>query len=93
MTPALIEQLRLSILEVLDANDTHFGLGKNHLRLLLVPAGFMRATLPDEELAKQLHYLEGAGLIEQAQKQVSPELRAWKITKAGMDFVAERKIG
>jgi hypothetical protein len=44
------------------------------------------------ELDAELRYLEGKHLVEQVDKAVSPEVRRYKSTAAGYDFLAEKGL-
>jgi hypothetical protein len=80
------EQLRLSLLRFLDENVTRFGFQLGYLLQRARSEG--RPKLTADEVDAEILYLEDKGFIAQPQKQVSPELRAWRITAAGRDFLA-----
>lgn len=88
MSPQQRELFRKAIVNVIEANDTMFGLSEDAIRLFVGRFGFHPAP---EELRKELHYLAGKGLIESPAKEVSPENRAYRITAAGMDFMATQE--
>ena len=82
------ELFRRALLEVLEANNTRFGLGSAALRHLIRPYGFERPE--EKEVREEVGYLEDKGLVAEVLKGVSPENRAWRITAAGRDYLAER---
>lgn len=90
MTATEIKLLRESILRVLDANSSiRFGLSAQALCVHLVPFGF-RIVAPEAE--RQLDYLSGAPLEHVAIIDAggfSPEVRTWKITTRGRNFLAQ----
>jgi len=87
MNPQTREQVRLSLLRYLDAAaGRRNGLAESVLRQFLISEGF---TLTNEELAAELEYLRGKGLAAPAEKQISPENRAWVITAEGRDHYAQ----
>lgn len=80
------EQLRLSLLRFLDENVTRFGFQLGYLLQRARSEG--RPKLTSDEADAELIYLEDKKFIEQPAKAISPELRAWRITAAGRDFLA-----
>lgn len=90
LVPVLREQLRLTALRILATNPTEYGLAANVLLALVQSQG--HPGLLGSELAGELQYLQDAELVVPVRKVISPELRAWRITKAGRDFLAERGI-
>lgn len=90
MTPELREQLRLSLLRLLALNPTDYGTPLGVLRALAAAEG--RPDLTPTEVRAELLYLADAGLVRRVDKQISPELSAWRVTKAGRDYLAERGI-
>lgn len=82
------EQLRLSLLRFLNANQTRFGLSETLLHQMARAEG--RSTLELGEVSTALDYLEGKQLIYSVKKDVSPEVRAWRITAAGVDLSSAR---
>lgn len=85
ITPAIREQIRLSLLRHLEDNPARFGLAVALLRSFLAAEGF---NIPVQAVELELEYLQGKGLVESPAKSISPELRAWKITAAGRDHLA-----
>jgi hypothetical protein len=89
MTTEQEELLDIALLRVMDANNTRFGLGAQSLALLVNQYGFSPKV---EVVQKRIGYLVGKGLVEATSKPLHPENETWRITSAGMDFVAiERK--
>lgn len=90
LTPILREQLRLTTLRILATNPTEYGLSVNVVLALVQSQGHPGLSLND--LAAELLYLQEAELVSPVKKVISPEMRAWRITKSGRDFLAERGI-
>jgi hypothetical protein len=88
MDPRLREELRCAILRNLDRKGSRYGLVISHLTLLVRVDGFPEIT--PAEIEKELDYLADANMADQALKIISPENRAWRISKTGRDFLAER---
>lgn len=65
-----------------------YGLGGALLLQFLRNEGFRGVT--QEALDAELLYLADKGLMASVNKPVSPENRAWRITAAGRDLLAER---
>ena len=86
-TPAQREQIRLGLLRHLEDNPARFGLATALLRSFLAAEGF---ALDQPLVELELEYLQGKGLVESPGKAISPELRAWKITAAGRDHLAQQ---
>jgi len=83
------ELLRLTLLRELSANPTRFGLASRYiLTIARASIGLRDLTVADVEA--ELSYLQDKGLAEPVEKLVSPENRAWRITAAGRDFLAEQ---
>ncbi len=87
MNPEPRELFRLALLRVLEANPTRFGLGPSALAHLAVRFGFPWPGAAD--LQREVQYLEDKGYIVQVHKNLSPENRAWRITAAGRDYLAQ----
>ena len=87
MNPSEREQLRLSLLRFLGANNTRFGLGSSLLEQMARSEG--RPSLTKAEVEEELEYLVDKGFSGEFQKPLSPENRAWKITAEGRDFLAQ----
>jgi hypothetical protein len=81
------EQLRLSLLRFLEDNPTRFGLGTVLLCQMARQEG--RPALLWREVEQELLYLHDKGLVTEACKALSPEIRAWRITAAGRDLCAQ----
>jgi hypothetical protein len=87
MKPQQRELLRLALLRVLEANATAYGLGLEALCHLAAPFGFVE---PDAAaVAMEIQYLEDKGFVLPVNKVVSPENRAWRISAAGRDSLAQ----
>ena len=89
LSPTQQEQLRLSLLRHLAENPTRWGFNLALLRQLVAAEGF--APLAADAVEAELLYLQDKGLVGPVEKLVSPELRAWRITAAGRDYLAERR--
>jgi hypothetical protein len=91
MTPAQREMFRLAILRVLETNGTsRYGLTAENISHFLPQFGF-RATVA--QVDHELNYLSGEPLchVDLVNKGgFSPEVRPWKITTRGMNFLAEQ---
>lgn len=83
------ELFRLAVLNVMSANDTRFGLTAGAVKHMTVLFGFPEPGI--DEVNQAIRYLESGGLLEPIVKTISPENRPWRITKAGIDFLAVRK--
>jgi hypothetical protein len=81
------EQLRLSLLRFLEDNPTRYGLPATLLLQFARAEG--RHKLIEDDLVPEIEYLEDKGLIVSVMKTISPENRAWRITAAGRDFIAQ----
>lgn len=90
MTAEQREHLRLSLLRLLGINPTEYGTPLGMLRAMAAAEG--RPDLTVADVRAELLYLADAGLVRRVDKQISPELSAWRITKLGRDFLAERGI-
>lgn len=80
------EQLRLSLLRFMERNPARFGLSVKLLLQMARSEG--RPGLGEGEVALEVEYLEGKGLVHAPQKLVSPENAGWKLTAAGRDYAA-----
>lgn len=90
MSPEQREQLRMSLLRALGVNPTGYGTPVSFLRALAAAEG--RPHLSTGDVEAELLYLADAGLVALVCKQISPENAAWRVTKAGRDWLAERGI-
>ena len=88
MNPEQRENLRLGLLQVLADHNLRWGMPERGLPVCLLTERGIPCQ-PDE-MAAELQYLADAGLVETMNKVISPELRSWRITKAGRDHLAER---
>lgn len=84
MNDAQLELFRSSLLHVMGANHTPFGLTPEALRVHLVGRGFDVAT---ERVAQELQYLADKGLAATVLRQLNPKNQAWRITAAGRDAI------
>lgn len=89
MDAASREQFRIALLNVLEANQTKFGL--NILALRLHARRFGCEVMPSDVLI-ELRYLQDKKLVETMPKEISPEIEAWRITAAGRDFLAQQEV-
>ena len=87
MNSADREQLRLSLLRFLDANNTGRFLGTGLLLQMAKAEG--RGDLTEAEVKAELQYLLDRGLVEAAAKVISPENKTWRITADGRDAFAQ----
>lgn len=89
MTPAEREQARITVLRYLDAAaeaSPGRGIGTAVLMQHLRAEGFSAADRPGTDAL--CLYLVDKGLVALVAKEVSPELRQWRITAAGRDHYA-----
>lgn len=87
MTNEQRELFRQAILRVLDSNNTRFGLGVSAVQHSTVLFGFPSPKASD--VSAELQYLADKNLIVECLKGISPENRAWRITAAGRDYLAQ----
>lgn len=80
------EQLRISLLRMLEANDTRFGQPEGVLYQMAKSEG--RPNLQRDHVNQELRYLQGKGLVGLVGKAISPEVAAWQITAEGRDHLA-----
>jgi hypothetical protein len=85
MTAELREQLRLRILQLLEASGA-VGLKVTTLRIHVAAAGF--DSLQPGDLGNEVAYLKDKGFVMTTSKLVSPELERMRITAEGRDFLA-----
>lgn len=88
MNPTDLEHIRLSLLRHLDANPTRWGLTVPLLSQMLRAEG---QEAPERTLQAELDYLVEKGLVTEVGKPISPENRAWRLSAAGRDFLAQRR--
>lgn len=86
MTATQREQLRLSLLRFLEANNTRFGLSTELLLQMARAEG--RPVLARPDVEAELQYLFDKGYATEAAKALSPENRNWRITANGRDAFA-----
>lgn len=87
ISPAQREQVRLGLLRHLENNPARFGLATALLRSFLAAEGF---ALELSQIEQELQYLADKLFVESPAKSISPELRAWRITAAGRDHLAQQ---
>lgn len=86
LTPEQRELFRIAILRVLEANPTRFGLNETAIAMHAFRFGFQ----PDRpQTMQEIDYLRDKTFVEAVDKSVSPENRAWRITAAGRDYLAQ----
>jgi len=88
MTPELRELLRQRILSLLEA-ASNLGLRENVIALQLNAAGFETTPLA---VANEIFYLADKGFVTATAKQISPELKRWRITAEGRDYLASEGL-
>ena len=86
MTPNQRELYRASLLRVLEANDTKWGLSLPALEVNVAAFGFRGLGLDSTE--REVRYLKDKGFVEPINKAISPENQTWRITAAGRDWLA-----
>lgn len=89
MTSPEREQLRLSLLRFLGDNPTRFGF--NAALLLQMARNEGRSGLARENVTAEIEYLADKGFVAAVEKPISPENRAWRITAAGRDYLAQNE--
>ena len=88
MTTESRELFRIALLKILGRIPSA-ALRLEAIRLNLVTFGFSDAA--KEDIAAELAYLQDKGFISEFIKAVSPENKAWRITAAGRDFIAQNQ--
>lgn len=84
MTPETRELLRLTLLQLAaPAGSTGLTLSSYHLGVRT-----RGISCPTDAIADALQYHEDKGLLVTLEKTVSPELKRWRITASGRDFLA-----
>lgn len=87
MNPGQREQFRLALLRYLDEDGSGmFGLPSVRFHARARAEAF-DATF--EIVERELEYLADKGFVSEIAKPLSPENRAWKLTAAGRDFLAQ----
>ncbi|MHB8520716.1 MAG: hypothetical protein ACYDH9_08150 [Limisphaerales bacterium] len=89
MTADQREHFRNTLLVILDANQTRFGLPVSALVIHTRSRGNAVAV---EQIDEELQYLKDKGFVELVVKVISPELRSWRITASGRDYLAEKGL-
>ncbi len=85
MNAERIELFRISLLQQLRA------VGDGSLPLPTLVMGAQMAGFPatDDTVRSALAYLGDKGLVAPVAKILNPEVKRWRITAAGIDFLAE----
>jgi hypothetical protein len=86
VTPEAREQLRISLLRFLSANPSKFGLPVKFLTTHAKMEG--RPQLTQDQVEAELTYLADKGLVAELTKAISPEVRSYRITAEGRDYLA-----
>lgn len=90
MTPEDRELLRISLLRLLGRRPWQYGLPTAvlhaHARLEGMP------HVSRDQVEAELLYLTDKGLVDIVDKRISPELRSWRITANGRDWLATQGI-
>lgn len=87
LNPQQREQLRLSLLRFL--NDTP-RFARPVALLLQMARAEGRPALDAETVELEMEYLAGKKLVLESSKTLSPEVRSWKISVEGRDFLAQQ---
>ncbi|HTH46279.1 MAG TPA: hypothetical protein VMB21_02085 [Candidatus Limnocylindria bacterium] len=86
LIPEQRELFRHALLAVLERDGSAvFGLSAATLAELVKPRGFRPVVA---EVEAELAYLQDKDLVTTIAKTLSPEVKAWRITAAGRDFLA-----
>jgi hypothetical protein len=88
MKGVMLELLRKNLLETALAALPRV-ISLDMARVYAQSRGF--PTVTNEEIRMELDYLTEAGLLELQAKVLSPEVKLWKLTKQGRDFLAENE--
>ena len=80
-TPTQREQVRLSILRYTQTQ----ALSENLIRSYLNAEGL---PLDAGQVSSEVQYLADKGLLTSHEKTISPEVRMWRATAAGRDYLA-----
>lgn len=85
MTSAELERLRINLLQTLRTS----GYVSLPLPEIVTPATLGGFAVNEAIVRGELVYLLDKGLVVTVQKTLSPENKRWRITAAGLDFLAE----
>jgi hypothetical protein len=88
MNAELREQFRLRILQLIDACGA-LGMRANTLTIQLNGAGFQ---VQQRDVDTEVTYLRDKEFLAEVAKAISPELKRWRVTAAGRDFLAEQGL-
>lgn len=83
------QQVRLSVLRYAAAAQGN-GLSAGLLQSFIAAEG---QRITEAELSGELIYLEDKKLLARVSKTLSPEMKLWRITAEGRDFLAENGAG
>jgi hypothetical protein len=78
-----------AILQVLQANNTRFGLTAQAIGTFCRAYGFAPEA---KETLDRLEYLAGKNLASEAPKIINKSVRAWKITDAGRQYLDDNNL-
>jgi len=86
---ANIELFDQAILQVLEANNTRFGLTAQAVGTFCRAYGFGPG---EKETLDRLEYLAGKNLAAEVPKIIDKTFRAWKITDAGRKYLDDNNL-
>jgi hypothetical protein len=78
-----------AILQVLQANNTRFGLTAQAIGTFCRVYGF---TPEEKETLDRLEYLAGKNLAAELSKIINKSVRTWKITDAGRQYLDDNNL-
>jgi hypothetical protein len=92
MTTELKELFQTSVLRVLDANRTRWGLGTSAIALRLKPLSFSVSSFSSVDefyaaIADALQYWCDKHFAEEVDKPAHPANRVWRITAGGIEHL------
>ena len=87
--PANAESLAQAMLQVMQANNTRFGLSPLAIGSFVRKFGFQPT---ETETTDRLEYLLGKGLVEEVPKIINRSARVWKITAAGRQYLDDNNL-
>lgn len=88
MTTEDIELLQEKILELCHAAG-QFGMPEDRIKRTLLKTGY---GLDQETLERNLRYLKSKAWIEEAEKELRPDLRRWQTTAAGDEYLMKQGL-
>ena len=89
MSAARLEHVRLSALRYC-AETGEIGYMERAILQDIRNEGLRELT--ESELRAEMQYLADKGLITAVSKALSPDLKRWRVTAAGRDFLAEQGL-